>query len=311
MIWHKSNTSGPKKSLLQKKSDAVMLTASRFVAEYMISPMTLRTLLLTAAALTSTTPAFAFDPSDALVSASDRLETSAGTLANIVDPTSQSGALSRERIRKDGVRFLVMVPGISGSITAEKVSAIDRYAESYFDTVQDLIPTAEAPARFQGFRIHQYRDGETGLTYAVLVPRDRLSSNKLPSPNKTGSSSFCDALSAPNPPRAYPRHEHDIYFEGSVDPDANGIWYKWEYRFEAMACPRAGCTPSNYLWATDKSCEAINPQPNPQAPPTGGPTGGGNLGVITILPIIIYGNAGFGWHFECRYGDTPIDCYVG
>lgn len=235
-------------------------------------------------------------------------------MRSIVESRSRKGAIVRQFTRADGVQLFTLLPPLKGQATDQRVGVIDRFAETAFDRINAQLGTLPIDGkRFQGFRTYQYTDGISGITYVALLPANRPSSAST----SRGRKSFCGDVPEPAPPYHYPRNEVDTYSEGKADPDANGIWYQYEWRFEAIACPAGSCgtsSPTGYIWTTDFQCSPIDPQPNPlppepPIPPPGSGTGGVNP--WDIRPVLVPGNVAFAWTFTCTYAGVPVDCFTG
>lgn len=276
--------------------------------------MVLKSRLIASMALSLSTLAHGSNIGPGLMDAAAEMQTDVRQIASTIESQGGKGAVIRQFSRADGVQLFTILPPFKRQVTAESIASVDRFSELAFARINAQLGKQVASVkRFQGFSTHQYTDGSSGIIYAALVPVERFASGF----KGAGAKSLCDDVTEPAPPRHYPRNEVDTYSEGYANSDSNGIWYQYEWRFEAMACPAGSCgtsSPTGYVWTTDFQCSPVDPQPNPLPPePPVPPPGNGTGGVSPwdIRPTLIPGNAGFSWTFTCTYAGVPVDCFTG
>jgi len=264
------------------------------------------------------TAAAAADPAHVLGDVAEQMGGEARAVSTLLDTTLSGKSVTRQFSRADGVYFFVLMPAFKDQVTVSSVLDVDALADRAFRRLDVSLPRLGKIDHFQGFRTHQYRDGASGITYAMLIPRDRSAELSASNESKTVKSlSFCDIESAPIPPHSFPVNENDNYAKETAGADSAGVWYNSRWAFEALACPTQGCNPNSptgYIWTVDKTCAAQDPQPaSPPNPPTPSPattSSSGAGGILWgIIPSIIPGNIGMGWVFACSYGGTPISCW--
>ncbi len=270
------------------------------------------------AMVTLSAAAAAADPAQVLGNVAAQMTSEARTVATLLDTAQAGKPVTRQFSRADGVYFFVLMPGFKDQVTVDAVMDVDAFADTTFQRLDVSLPRLPKIDHFQGFRAHQYRDGVTGITYALLIPVDRTT--EVAARNRSQAvrtADFCGSLMAPDPPQAFPANENSFYIEGYALADSNGIWHEINWKFESTRCPSAGCNPNSptgYTWTTDHSCSAQDPQPAaPPSPPTPSPPATGSMGGLGgllwgVIPVIIAGNAGMGWTFACNYGGQPIPC---
>lgn len=131
-----------------------------------------------------------------------------------------------------------ILPPFKSQAPLAGVAAADRFAQSAFTRLNAQLPAHYSPqSGFQGFRAVQYTDGETGITYAMLLPQRRP---KAVQPD-ADQVQFRQPRAAPRSPRVDPQHAQDRYIERSADPDSNGAWYAW-----TIACRYLGAPVDRY-----------------------------------------------------------------